>query len=74
MELNPYRVILFGSYAYGNPHVDSDSDLLVVTNDQFIPATFKEKTDLYISVSNHILSISKQVPIDLIVYTLPMYG
>lgn len=72
-ELNPHRIILFGSYAYGNPHIDSDIDLLVVTNDQFIPQTFKEKTNLYISVSEHILTISKQVPVDLIVYTLPMY-
>ncbi|HEY6954897.1 MAG TPA: nucleotidyltransferase domain-containing protein [Flavisolibacter sp.] len=72
-ELNPYKVILFGSYAYGTPHVDSDIDLLVVTNDQFIPHTFKEKTNLYISVSEQILNISKQVPVDLIVYTLPMY-
>ena len=72
-ELNPYRVFLFGSHAYGTPHIDSDIDLLVVTNDQFIPQTFQEKTNLYISVSEHILNISKQVPVDLIVYTLPMY-
>ena len=72
-ELNPYLVFLFGSHAYGTPDKDSDIDLLVVTNDQFIPKTFKEKTDLYITVSEHILSISKQVPVDLIVYTLPMY-
>ena len=72
-ELNPYLVFLFGSYAYGTPHKDSDIDLLVVTNDEFIPRTFKEKTNLYIAVSEHILNISKQVPVDLIVYTLPMY-
>lgn len=72
-ELNPYLVFLFGSYAYGTPHIDSDIDLLVVTNDQFTPQTFQEKTNLYISVSEHILNISKQVPVDLIVYTLPMY-
>jgi uncharacterized protein len=72
-ELNPYRVFLFGSYAYGTPHIDSDIDLLVVTNDEFIPQTFQEKTNLYISVSEHILNISKQVSVDLIVYTLPMY-
>ncbi|MBW8333981.1 MAG: nucleotidyltransferase domain-containing protein [Prolixibacteraceae bacterium] len=72
-ELNPYRVFLFGSYAYGIPHIDSDIDLLVVTNDEFIPQTFQEKTNLYISVSEHILNISKQVPVDLIVYTLPMF-
>lgn len=28
--LDPEKVILFGSYAYGTPHVDSDVDLLVI--------------------------------------------
>ncbi len=72
-ELDPHLVLLFGSYAYGTPHQDSDYDLLVVTNDDFIPQTFKERTSLYIAVSKHILSISTQVPVDLIVYTLPMF-
>jgi predicted nucleotidyltransferase len=73
IALNPYLVILFGSYAYGTPHIDSDIDLIVVTKDEFIPQTFKEKTNLYIAVSEQILDISKQVAVDLIVYTLPMY-
>jgi len=30
-EFAPQRVILFGSYAYGQPTVDSDVDLLVIT-------------------------------------------
>jgi tRNA nucleotidyltransferase (CCA-adding enzyme) len=34
--LNPNKIILFGSYAYGTPHKDSDIDLYVVTNDDFI--------------------------------------
>jgi uncharacterized protein len=29
-EFKPERIILFGSYAYGNPTPDSDVDLLVV--------------------------------------------
>lgn len=29
-QFHPRRVILFGSYAYGNPTPDSDVDLLVV--------------------------------------------
>ena len=29
-EFNPERIILFGSYAYGEPSDDSDVDLLVV--------------------------------------------
>lgn len=36
-SLNPAKVILFGSYAYGTPHKDSDIDLLIVvdTNKNF---------------------------------------
>jgi uncharacterized protein len=29
-EFSPDKIILFGSYAYGTPHADSDVDLLVV--------------------------------------------
>jgi predicted nucleotidyltransferase len=34
---NPTKVILFGSYAYGQPTKDSDLDILVVTNRRFSP-------------------------------------
>lgn len=29
-KFNPDQIVLFGSYAYGNPTTDSDVDLLVV--------------------------------------------
>lgn len=32
-RLHPRKVILFGSYAYGEPHEGSDLDLLVVVSD-----------------------------------------
>ena len=72
-ELNPHKVILFGSHAYGTPHKDSDIDLLVVTNDEFLPQTCKEREELYINVAEFVLDILEQVPVDLLVYTLPMY-
>lgn len=31
-KFNPLKVILFGSYAYGQPNAESDVDLLVVVN------------------------------------------
>jgi predicted nucleotidyltransferase len=64
---------LFGSYAYGTPNEDSDIDILVVTQDNFIPQTFKEHTNIYMKVSRAIRSVKKQISVDLIVYTLPMY-
>ena len=44
--LDPERVILFGSYAHGNLTEDSDIDLYVVTKDEFVPRSFREKADL----------------------------
>ena len=29
-RFNPQRIILFGSYAWGNPHQDSDLDFLII--------------------------------------------
>ena len=31
-EYQPKKIILFGSYAYGEPNEDSDIDLLIVKN------------------------------------------
>ena len=36
-ELNPVRIILFGSYAVGNPREDSDVDLLIVADTDLPP-------------------------------------
>lgn len=35
--LAPERVVLFGSYAWGSPHAESDVDLYVVVPDQAEP-------------------------------------
>jgi len=71
--LQPERIILFGSYAYGNPTEDSDIDLYVVTNDDFIPQSWKEKNSIYLNVSKKIRDLRKQTPIDLIVHTKKMH-
>jgi uncharacterized protein len=71
--LNPYLILLFGSYAYGKPNEESDIDLLVVTNDNFIPKNFKEHSLIYLKVSKAIRPVKNKIAVDLIVYTLPMY-
>ena len=71
--VNPYLIMLFGSYAYGTPHQDSDLDVFVVLNDYSMPTTFKEKQELYLRVSPYTRPIAKQIAIDLMVYTIPMF-
>ncbi|RMF37149.1 MAG: nucleotidyltransferase domain-containing protein [Chloroflexi bacterium] len=70
--LDPERVILFGSYAYGNPTEDSDIDLYVVTRDELVPVTYEEKRKIVRRISRAIFDLRMQVPIDLIVHTRRM--
>lgn len=59
--LKPEKIILFGSYAYGNPTPDSDVDLLVIMK------TKASQKDRYLAVSRVLRP--RQFPIDIIVKT-----
>lgn len=72
-NVNLYKVILFGSYVSGTPRTDSDIDLLVITDDDFMPVNFEENMKNYLKVSAALGDIKKKIPIDLIVHTKPMY-
>ena len=71
--INPFKIILFGSHAYGKAREDSDIDLLVVTNDNFIPRNFSEKMDLKLKVADSLEDMRKNTPMDLLVFTRPMF-
>ena len=59
----PKKVILFGSYAYGEPTEDSDIDLLIIKN------TDKRPIDRWIEVKRLLRDISRTVPVSPLVYT-----
>ena len=60
-ELNPEKIVLFGSYAYGNPNPDSDVDLLVIMN------TKESHKDRSWAVSR--LLLPRPFPVDILVKT-----
>jgi predicted nucleotidyltransferase len=70
---HPEKVILFGSYAWGHPTEDSDIDLYVVTQDDFVPSTWRQRRDIVRSISDRILDLRMRYPIDLLVHTKPMH-
>ena len=72
-KINPYLIILFGSYAYGQPHEDSDIDILIVTNDDFVPETRKELLEYRYNISKLVFDIIEKIPVDLLIYTKPMF-
>lgn len=73
ISTEPEKIILFGSYAYGNPNDSSDLDILVVTGDDFIPSSFSEKSKIYLRIASSISEFRKKIPIDLIVHTKEMH-
>jgi len=70
-ELNPYKAILFGSYAYGEINDDSDIDLIVVLDKSDMPKNFYERIENYSLVKKYFRFLKYKVPMDLIVYTRP---
>jgi len=60
-ELKPEKIILFGSYAYGNPTPDSDVDLLIVMETRARPI------DRYVTASN--VLYPREFPVDIVVKT-----
>jgi len=72
-HLNVSKVILFGSYAKGTQSDDSDIDLLVVTNDNFIFESFAQKMEIKLKIATALNSLRKYADIDLIVHSKPMH-
>ncbi len=70
-DLNPYKAILFGSYADGKADDDSDIDLIVVLDKNEKIRNFDERATDYSSVKDRFISLKQKVPMDIIVYTRP---
>jgi predicted nucleotidyltransferase len=64
--LNPCKVILFGSYAYGQPHKDSDIDILFINNEETYK-NFEERIEMKMQLLKRLRNIDK--PIDILAYT-----
>ncbi len=62
-EYRPEKVILFGSYAYGEPTEDSDIDLLIIKN------TDKRPIDRWVEVKRLLRGTADKLPVSPFVYT-----
>lgn len=59
-KFHPEKIILFGSYAYGEPTQDSDIDLLIILPFEGIPA--QKAVEILLAIDYHF-------PLDLLVRT-----
>ncbi|RJP74280.1 MAG: nucleotidyltransferase domain-containing protein [Candidatus Abyssobacteria bacterium SURF_17] len=62
-QYQPKKIILFGSYAHGEPGEDSDVDFLIIKN------TDKRPIDRWVEVKRLLRTISGTLPVSPLVYT-----
>jgi predicted nucleotidyltransferase len=66
---DPYKIILFGSYANGNPNENSDIDLMVILDNNHVSKTYEERLNKKIFIRNLVLEINRKIPLDILVYS-----
>ena len=62
-EYKPETIVLYGSYAYGNPTRHSDIDLLIVKE------TEKNRIDRYVEAAGLIFDPNRRIPVQPLVLT-----
>ena len=67
--LNPYKVILFGSYANGDPTEDSDLDVAVILDSDEILDNFTKRMERWRPVAKAVREVHYQIAMDIIVYS-----
>ncbi len=72
-EIDPYKIILFGSHASGNFAEDSDLDILVILDSPDVAKNYEEKMRNRLSVRRKIYELSEKISIDLLVFTKGEY-
>jgi predicted nucleotidyltransferase len=66
---DPYRIILFGSYARGDQNENSDIDLMVILDNDHVSGTYAERLNKRISIRKLVLEINRKIPLDILVYS-----
>jgi len=63
------EIILFGSYAYGNPDENSDIDIVVILKERGFARDYEDLLNRRLRISSLFLDIKKIIPMDILVYT-----
>ena len=67
------KVILFGSAASGQIGPDSDLDLLIVMDTDYLPRTYQERMEYRLEIQRKVRDIRKKVALDLLIFTRAEY-
>jgi predicted nucleotidyltransferase len=72
-KADPYRIILFGSYAKGTADENSDIDMVVILDNNDIAKNYKERLDKKLYINRLVRSINYKIALDILVYSKEEY-
>jgi predicted nucleotidyltransferase len=66
---DPYKIILFGSYANSNETENSDIDLMVILDNNDVSKTYEERQNKKLYIRKLVREINYKMPLDILVYS-----
>jgi len=72
-QSDPYRIILFGSYAKGMATEDSDIDMLVILDNNDVAKTYEERINKKLFINKLVRNINYKIALDILVYSKAEY-
>jgi predicted nucleotidyltransferase len=70
---DPYRIILFGSYAKGNADENSDIDMVVILDNNDVAKTYEERLSKKLYINRLVRNINYKIALDILVYSKEEY-
>jgi len=70
---DPYKIILFGSYANGTATENSDIDMVVILDNNDVARTYDERLRKRLYVNKLVRDINYEVALDILVYSREEY-
>jgi predicted nucleotidyltransferase len=66
---DPYKIILFGSYATGSETEESDIDLMVILDNDDVSKTYEERQNKKLYIRKLVREINYRKALDILVYS-----
>jgi predicted nucleotidyltransferase len=72
-QSDPYRIILFGSYATGTANENSDIDMLIILDNNDVAKNYEERLQKKLYINRLVRNINYKIPLDILVYSKEEY-
>ncbi|MDR0497032.1 MAG: nucleotidyltransferase domain-containing protein [Treponema sp.] len=72
-KADPYKIILFGSYADGTANENSDIDMVVILDNNDVAKSYKERLEKKLYINRLVRNINYNVALDILVYSKEEY-